>query len=676
MVLLLSQSPLAAQQEDATRLLSSIMENIAEQREEEDIDYTHLLETYTALLEKPLNINAATVEELNGLQLLTDFQVYSLIEYIKQYGSLLSIQELALVHGFTEETVSLLKPFISIEEVNAPRKVPVQRLLSQGSSRLLLRTQRLVEMRKGYLLPDSPDNQRYQGTPNAYYAQYRYKYSHRLQLNLTAEKDAGEEFFQGSNRHGFDFYSFHLQLADMGIVKKLVVGDFRANFGQGLSLWNSLSFGKSADVLAVRRQATGLSGYSSTDENRFMRGAAIHLGYKNWTVAPFFSYKKIDATLSGDSLSTAFSSLTADGLHRTLKEIARKKVLRETIGGLNLAFHRPFLQVGTTVLWYRYGGDNERVEEPYNLYELHTSGNANASVDFRGVWKSISFWGEAGVSQNGGKAILSGALLDMNRFVQLSFIYRNYQRHYQASFAGAFGEGSKTTNEEGIYWGVNLMPYKYWRISAYLDTYSFPWLRYRVNSPSSGYDYLAQVNYTPSPDVSFHVRFQQINRKQNIPAGSTPLTSIQELDYLKIRFQADYVLSPELRMQSRIAYNRFSSEVAEVQQGTLLYHDVGYKFKKIPLGMAVRYAIFDTDSWETRFYAYESDVLYAFSVPAYYAQGMRYYFNTSYKLGAHFQLWFRIAQTKYFNKTEIGSGLSTIFNNRQTDLKLQLMIKM
>lgn len=674
--MLIGQLPLAAQEENANSIISSVMESIAEQREEEDIDYTQLQDTYANLLEKPINLNAATVEELSSLSILTDFQIYSLTEYIKQYGALLSIDELVLVHGFTEETVALLKPFVGLTAVNEPRKIPLKRWLCHGQTRVLLRTQRLLEERKGYLVATKPDQQQYLGSANAYYAQYRYKYSNKLQINLTAEKDPGEEFFRGSNRQGYDFYSFHAQVADLGVVKKLVVGDFRGSFGQGLTLWNGLSFGKGAEVLNIGRRAAGLSCYSSADENRFMRGVAASLGGKNWTVSPFVSRKKIDATLSSDTLASVYSSLTATGLHRTTNEVARKHALNETVGGLNISYHRAFFQLGGTAMWCQYGGDDERIEKPYNLFELHASTNTNASIDFRGLWKNVSFWGEAGISRNGGKAVLTGALLDMSRFVQLSFLYRNYQMDYQASLAGAFGAGSKTSNEEGFYWGINILPYKHWRISAYFDTYAFPWLRYRVNSPSSGYDYLMQLNYMPSQEVNFHIRFQQLNRRQNIGTGTAPITSVQDLGYVKIRFQADYALSPALKMQSRIAYNRFSSETTDQQQGSLLYQDVAYKFRKTPLAVAVRYAFFNADSWETRFYAYESDVLYAFSVPMYYGQGTRYYLNAGYKVGKQVQVWFRVAQTRYFDKTEIGSGLSTILGNRQTDLKIQLMVKM
>jgi len=71
------------------------------------------------------------------------------------------------------------------------------------------------------------------------------------------EKDAGEQF-SGSSHTGYDFYSFHAQLNDIGKVKTIVAGDFRANYGQGLVLGSGFGMGKSSYVLKVNSHGTGL----------------------------------------------------------------------------------------------------------------------------------------------------------------------------------------------------------------------------------------------------------------------------------------------------------------------------------------------------------------------------------------------------------------------------------
>jgi hypothetical protein len=98
-------------------------------------------------------------------------------------------------------------------------------------------------------------------------------------------------------------------------------------------------------------------------------------------------------------------------------------------------------------------------------------------------------------------------------------------------------------------------------------------------------------------------------------------------------------------------------------------------FKRYPLQITLRYAFFDTDDYSSRIYSYESDMLYGFSIPAFYEQGTRLYVLLKYTLGKHFDLRFKYATTHYTNKTEIGSSLNLIRGDRQSEVKAQLVCK-
>jgi hypothetical protein len=71
-------------------------------------------------------------------------------------------------------------------------------------------------------------------------------------------------------------------------------------------------------------------------------------------------------------------------------------------------------------------------------------------------------------------------------------------------------------------------------------------------------------------------------------------------------------------------------------------------------------------------YAYESDVLYAFSIPSYYYKGSRFYLLGRYSFGRSLDLWVRYSITHYSNKQVIGSGLDEIDGNNKSEIKLQL----
>ena len=661
-----------AQDKDLYAIIADIVESIADKNEEEEGEsLEQLVDYYTSLAENPLNINTASTEDLEKLLFLTSFQIFSLKEYIKEYGQLVSVYELTLIPGYDQKTASCLYPFISVDRTENIYSPSIKDMITKGNSTLLTRSAATLEKRKGYYVPENPEQLYYKGSPYSLFTRYRYKFSNKLQIGISADKDAGEEFFKGSNKQGFDFYSMHIMLSERKYIKRLIVGDYRAAFGQGLALWNNFSFNKSSDVHAIRKRNNEFSAYSSADEVTYMRGIASTLMFNSLNISPFISYKKIDATMDEDG----YTSLSANGLHRTKSEIDRKNALGETVAGINLGYEKTFWRIGATALHGRYNAEDHREIRPYNRFQLREPQNSNFAVDYRWLIKNISLFGEVAISSNMGKAILTGATIDVNHWMQLSTLYRNYEQKYQAVYSNAFSENSSASNEEGLYLGLSIIPFNSWKVSAYLDSYSFPWLRYGTNSPSSGWDYLLQANYTPNRDFDILVKLQQDKAVKNIPNSQTTITSTQNINRTRALLQMSYNVSPELSLRSRIAFSFFNPEMRQKEQGFLMYQEIKYKMAKIPLSFSVRYAIFDTDSWNTRLYAYESDILYAFSVPAYYDRGSRYYLNVSYKATNYLQLWFRISQTRYFEKDQIGSGLSAIDGNKQTDIKLQMQIK-
>ena len=55
-------------------------------------------------------------------------------------------------------------------------------------------------------------SEKYYGAPYRVMIKYRYHYQQFIRFGLTMEKDAGENFFRGSNPYGFDFYSGYLEV--------------------------------------------------------------------------------------------------------------------------------------------------------------------------------------------------------------------------------------------------------------------------------------------------------------------------------------------------------------------------------------------------------------------------------------------------------------------------------
>jgi hypothetical protein len=102
---------------------------------------------------------------------------------------------------------------------------------------------------------------------------------------------------------------------------------------------------------------------------------------------------------------------------------------------------------------------------------------------------------------------------------------------------------------------------------------------------------------------------------------------------------------------------------------------VRYKPEKLPVTLTMRYALFQADGYDARIYTYETDVLYSYSVPAFYDKGSRFYAILKFDVGRRIDLWLRYAVTYYSNRNVIGSGLTEIQGNKRSEVKAQLRMK-
>lgn len=111
-------------------------------------------------------------------------------------------------------------------------------------------------------------------------------------------------------------------------------------------------------------------------------------------------------------------------------------------------------------------------------------------------------------------------------------------------------------------------------------------------------------------------------------------------------------------------------------KGSLLLLDIFYHPEVVPVKLSMRYAIFNTDDYNSRLYAYEHDVLYASSMPSYYGKGFRTYLLISYKAAQWIQLWLRLSLTRFTDRNIISSGTEEVKGNKLPEIKVQCRIKL
>ena len=671
------------EQSDAS-IIEATIEMIAENAEDEDIDYTTLFDELNYLISHPINLNNCTSEDLSGLMLLNEIQINSLLSHIDVNGKLIAIYELQSISGFDLQTIINILPFVRVKRDFETLSITPKEVFKNGKHELFLRTQVLLEDQKGFLPIDSADlaaspNSRYVGSKPKVYTRYRFKYGRNISIGFTGEKDAGEEFFSGSQEQGYDYLSGHIFARDLGVVKRLAIGDFQVQLGQGLTMWSGLAFGKSADVMNIKKSAQIIRPYTSVDENAFLRGAATTIAIKNFEVTAFFSKKKIDANISvADTNSQEVIEVTSfqqSGTHATPGELEDKDAIDETLFGGNIAYKTRRLKIGATVSSSAYSANLNRNLAEYSQFDFSSDANLNFGADYSYIFKNVNVFGEVSRSKNGGMAYLNGAIISLDSRLSLSIFHRHYDRNFQNLFSNAIGESSRNVNEDGWYIGAVSRINRRWTLSAYYDVFEFPWLRFRTDAPSIGSEWLVQLNYKPSKKIEMYIRGRREIKQENETGISEGIDYLVNRKRTYLRYHVSYKVSDELRLKSRLEVSEFILGDREPEKGFLVYQDVSYKMSQAPVTFSFRFAMFETDTYNARIYAYETDVLYAFSIPAYFYRGTRMYFMTRVKLMKRVDLWVRYAQTYFDNRSVISSGLTEIQGNTKSEVKAQLRIK-
>ncbi len=649
------------------------LENLAETEEMETEDDSYL-QSLMQFRRNPLNLNTAEQSDLRELKLLNDLQIANLFRYRRLLGNLISIYELQAIPTWDVETIKRILPFIRVDNA-LPLGADLGKRLLEGRHTILFRAQQVLEKSKGFAASDSVAN-RYLGSPQRIFLRYKYSYRNLLQYGFVGDKDAGESFFKGNQNRGFDFYSFHLFVRKVGIVKALALGDYTVNLGQGLIHWQSLAFKKGPDVTAIKRQADVLRPYNSPGEVNFQRGAAITLEKANFQLTAFASIRKMDATINRDTFLTNedyISSILNTGYHRTSTEISKRNAIEQTSFGGNVAYNKNSLHIGANGIGFNFSSPIQRTIQPYNQYAITGSNWHNYSVDYSYTYRNVHFFGEAAMDKNNAKAFVNGLLVSLHQTVDASVLYRNIEKSYQTLYGNAFTESTFPTNEKGLFTGISIKPSTGLKIDAYADVFSFPWLRFRVDAPSMGSDYFVQLTYRPNKQTEFYTRFRNESKSINLSGLDLPTRANYNRPKQDLRTQFSYKMNSRFTLRNRLEVLWYDPrEKDRAEQGFLSYVDLIYKPLSEPISFNTRLQYFETEGFDSRIYAFENDVLYSYSIPAFSGKGFRYYLNVNVDLTKKLTLWARIAQTVYNDRNIVGSGLDEINGNQRTELKFQL----
>ena len=495
---------------------------------------------------------------------------------------------------------------------------------------------------------------------------YTFTSGQHVKLGLVASQDAGEPFFAGQNRMGYDFYSFYLMLQKWGCVKRMVAGRYRLKFGLGLVMNNSFGLGKINTLATMGRSINNITPHGSRSEANYLQGIAATFKLSDvLSVTPFVSWRTIDATLNRNSSTVA--TLLRTGYHRTKSEMERRRNTSQSLFGTNITFFNNGWHVGITGFYTAFNRELQpTTTQLYRHWYPRGSQFWNASIDYGYLNGRLNISGETATGNCKHVATINTLSYQLTPILTLIALQRYYPYQYYSLFSQTFAEGGAAQNESGIYIGGNLTIGRWTQLLFYTDYAWFAWPKYRISESSGSWDNMAQLSWQKN-QWGWAIRYRIRTRKRDITGkkGTVPYTE------QRIRAAATYNNNGwNLQTQADMALCRFTQN----SFGIMLTENAGYNYKRLRTNLTIGY--FHTDDYNSRLYTYERGVLYNLSFPCFYGKGIRLALNTRVDFTSHLMLTGKIGMTKYFDRQVIGSGLQRINGSSMTDLEVQLRVKL
>lgn len=644
-----------------TRNWQEVFRQWIEDEDMESASWEELFEELSERAEHPINLNQATREELEQLPFLTPQQVEQLVSYVYRYGPIRSIGELQMLTSLDPERRHLLEFFVYIGAPLQPSsRLRIDSVLRHSKHQLTLTGRIPTYHRKG-------DNNAYLGYRYRHTLRYQLTYHERLKLGLTGAQDAGEPFFSNRNTLGYDYYSYYLQLRDIGRIENLCLGMYRVQLGMGLIMNGGFSLGKTAILQSFRPSTTVLHAHSSRSTTGYLQGIAATIRLQShWHWTFFASYRPLDATLNKDS--TARTLLTSS-YHRTKTEIGKKNNTHEIDFGSSIGWHKGTLYAKANIVHTHLDRQllPEKEKTLYRRYAAEGNNFLNISIDYGYTNTHLFLCGETAVNRQGAIAAIHQLSYRLSPALNMTILHRYYDKRYTSLHARSFSEGSSIQNEHGIYAGLIWQPSPRLTLNWYADYTHFPFARYQVSMPSDAFDTMLLARTLLYNKWKLEVRYRLHLRQKDNEERTWLINRTEHRARLRISHETHFGLSLQTQADGVfVSYHQHDKGWMASEQAT-------YQWRWLQLSANAAY--FHTDNYESRLYLYERPMLYELSSLMLYGKGIRYALMSRADIGKHLMLTAKIGSTNYFDRSKISSGYQEINGSSMTDIDIQVRWK-
>ncbi len=561
----------------------------------DDENASSVAEYLEELANEKIDLNSADYIELSKIPFLNYEAVSEIISYRERKGKFKSTEELYNT-GVPASVISRAKWFLKISD-NEKRDF-------ENSLTAAFRTRAVFS---GKEIPR--DDFSFLKT----YSRLLAEYNANAKLALVTEKDAYEKNYA-------DFKSFSFSYVRNDFLRKVILGNYVIEFGQGLVAWSPYAFSKGSDIkTSVIKNGKTVSAYKSKEENRFFQGASVTLGWRRLDFTLFYSDKKYDAIVS-DGI---FSEISQSGLHIDEADFLRAGALNIKAAGGVFAYSRENLRLSVLAM-------RNLFSERFVLQSENSDFGKEAdyySAEVKYGFENLFLISE--VASNGkGAAQFYSLQFKLSKRLFLITAYRNYSPEYYSLFAKAFGEYGKGSNEKGFFTGAVLNCFV-GRFSAYHDIYSTlaptQLIPFTVGGNEFFFDYISKS--FGGNRIAFRVKREKKEFYETAEEFETKRKIAS--DVTRIRAGVSSRVSRNFTVKTRFDATLFSEEEERIS-GYAISETVIYKTRNFSFVGFL--SVFDTENYDSRIYVYEYDLDGVFTNAMFYGKGIRYYFLIKWKV--------------------------------------------
>ena len=619
--------------------------------------------------DSPMNINTATLADLQQLPFLTEAQIEDIHAYIYYNGPMATLGELQLTGSLDYRTRRLLEHFVYAGPAQVVRqRESVKDFLHFGRNTVVLKSDVPLYRRDGFKY-HSPEelkkypNRSYLGTPVSHSVRWQFTRSGKLKMGLTFDKDAGEPFFERTPV-GYDFCSPYFNVTDLGIVRQLTLGNMKAGFGRGLLIDCGMGMGKRNSAARPNSAVNGITPHASAAEYGFFQGIAASVGHERFWVTAMLASTPFDATLKSDGDGGNYiSSFKKDGYHRTRLEFSRRHNETMQSGLIHLNWHDNGITVGMTAL-------SEQLSLP-TAEGRHFTG---FSSDFSIRRPRFSVWSEAAFSTPG-FAWIGNALLRLPDGYDMNVIARFYSASYYALHASALSDGG-VGNETGLLVSLKKST-KRSSFDGYVDVFHHMEPTSSCSGPSTGFEMDGRFSHVlecgDQLQLSGRLKIKQKDcRKSDLIEPNTNS---------KFRLKWDHHFSDRLLLRGQADVTAFKIPCENMEKGIALGGSAGWNLiPKLVPSISVHsvwagVTWFYTQSYDCAVYSYERGLRYSFNSQTLNGHGLRMFAMARLTAWGKTTLDMKLGSTCYFDRDEISSSAQKISQSHKEDLSLLLISK-